>query len=86
MFGFGDLGINGMVISVGKVSFYVVSGGFDLVKLMLVCLDLGISNVVLCVYDFYLGVDEFRFTGDAYFVVVIEFCFVVKDKWLNCLI
>ena len=84
--GLGDLGTNGMAISVGKVSLYVASGGFDPAKSMPVCLDLGTSNVALRAHDFYLGADEPRLTGDAHLAVVTEFCLAVKDKWPNCLI
>ena len=84
--GLGDLGTNGMAISVGKVSLYVASGGFDPAKSMPVCLDLGTNNENLRSHDYYLGADEPRLSGDAHLAVVTEFCLAVKDKWPNCLI
>ncbi len=84
--GLGDLGTNGMAISVGKVSLYVASGGFDPAKSMPVCLDLGTNNEGLRAHDYYLGADEPRLQGEAHMAVVEEFCLAIKDKWPNCLI
>ena len=84
--GLGDWGTNGMAISVGKVSLYVASGGFDPAKAMPVCLDLGTNNTALLAHDYYLGANEPRLTGEAHLAVVSEFCLAVKDKWPHCLI
>ena len=81
--GLGDLGTNGMAISVGKVSLYVASGGFDPAKSMPVCLDLGTNNEGLRAHDYYLGADEPRLQGEAHMAVVEEFCLAIKDKWPN---
>ena len=84
--GLGDWGTNGMAISVGKVSLYVASGGFDPAKAMPVCLDLGTNNTALLAHEYYLGANEPRLTGEAHLAVVSEFCLAVKDKWPHCLI
>ena len=84
--GLGDWGTNGMAISVGKVSLYCASGGFDPAKAMPVCLDLGTNNTALTEHEYYLGSNESRLTGDAHLAVVTEFCLAVKDKFPNCLI
>lgn len=57
--GLGDLGTNGMAISVGKVSLYVAGAGFDPARTMSVCLDLGTNNAALRENEFYL-VREFN--------------------------
>jgi malate dehydrogenase (oxaloacetate-decarboxylating)(NADP+) len=52
--GLGDLGTNGMAISVGKISLYVAGAGFDPMRTMSVCLDLGTNNAALRENEFYL--------------------------------
>lgn len=84
--GLGDLGTNGMAISVGKVSLYVAGAGFDPTRTMSVCLDLGTNNATLRENEFYLGSAEPRLEEEEHFAVVEEFCLAVRDKWPNCLI
>lgn len=42
--GFGDQGIGGMGILIGKLLFYIVCGGISLVYIFLVVLDVGMNN------------------------------------------
>ncbi|GMH45204.1 hypothetical protein BSKO_13161 [Bryopsis sp. KO-2023] len=84
--GLGDLGTNGMGISVGKVSLYVAGAGFNSDYAMPVCLDCGTNRKEMLDDPFYLGAKRERLQGKEHLEVVREFCMAVKDKWPNCLV
>lgn len=84
--GLGDLGTNGMGISMGKIALYVTGAGFHPEKAMPVCLDCGTNNEELRNDELYLGERQSRLEGTTHMEVVREFCMAVKDKWPHCLI
>lgn len=84
--GLGDLGTNGMGISVGKISLYVAGAGFHPERALPVALDCGTDRKEMLEDKFYLGKKEPRLRGDEHMAVVEEFCMAVKDKWPNCLV
>lgn len=84
--GLGDLGINGMGISCGKISLYITGAGFHPEQAMPVCLDCGTDNLELREDEFYLGERKPRLVGEQHFAIVEEFCQAVRSKWPNCLI
>jgi len=84
--GLGDLGINGMGISVGKISLYVTGAGFNPERSMPVVLDCGTDTKEVLDDEFYLGEKKPRIHGAEHLEIVREFCLAVKDKWPHCLI
>ena len=84
--GLGDLGTNGMGISIGKISLYVAGAGFNPERAMPVCLDCGTDNETLRNDELYLGENRPRLKGEEHMEVVREFCMAVKDKWPHCLV
>lgn len=84
--GLGDLGTNGMGISVGKISLYVAGAGFHKERAMPVCLDCGTDRQEMLDDKFYLGEKRPRLHGAEHLEVVREFCEAVKDKWPHCLV
>ncbi|CAD7700714.1 unnamed protein product [Ostreobium quekettii] len=84
--GLGDLGTNGMGISVGKISLYVAGAGFHPERALPVTLDCGTDRKEMLEDKFYLGKKVPRLRGDAHMEVVEEFCLAVKEKWPNCLV
>lgn len=58
--GLGDLGTNGMGISIGKLQLYVAGAGIDPRRTLPIVLDLGTNNETLRNHDFYLGLRQPR--------------------------
>eukprot|EP00898_Chlorokybus_atmophyticus_P002768 jgi/Chlat1/3492/Chrsp23S03681 len=84
--GLGDLGANGMPISVGKLSLYVAGGGFHPSRTLPVLLDVGTNNQDLLEDPLYVGSRHSRMEGQDYDAFVEEFVDAIKDKWPNALI
>jgi len=84
--GLGDLGMNGMGISQGKLDLYVAGGGFDPQHVLPVVLDVGTNNPDLLNDPYYLGSQHARLEGQEYDDFIEEFIRGVRNRWPNALI
>jgi len=71
--GLGDLGVNGMPISIGKLSLYVAGAGIRPSSTIPICLDLGTNNEKFLQDDFYLGLRQKRVSDDEMTEFMDEF-------------
>jgi len=79
--GLGDLGTNGIGISIGKIQLYVAGGGFHPEHSMPVVLDCGTDNPKLRADKFYMGAKKDRIRGEEHLAIVEEFCLAVKERF-----
>lgn len=84
--GLGDLGVDGMGISIGKVSLYVAAGGLNPSLCMPICLDVGTNNEDLLKDPLYLGLKRQRLEGDEYFSFIERFIIGLKRNFPNILV
>lgn len=84
--GYGDLGVDGMGIPIGKTALYVAAAGIHPASTLPVCLDVGTNNERLLSDPLYLGIREHRLTGDAYWEVVERFVQGVRRTFPKALI
>lgn len=84
--GLGDLGTNGIGISIGKISLYVAGAGFHPEHSLPAVIDAGTDNPDLRNDKFYLGAKKDRIRGEEQLQIVEEFCMAVKDKYPSALI
>ncbi len=84
--GLGDLGANGMGISIGKLSLYTACAGIHPDQCLPVMLDVGTNNERLRDDPFYLGYPSARITGQAYVDLIDEFMWAVRDKYPDALV
>ena len=84
--GLGDLGANGMGISIGKLSLYTACAGINPDHCMPVAIDSGTNNEELLNDILYLGYPHKRIEADAYFELVDEFIMAMQEKHPEVLI
>ena len=84
--GLGDLGANGMGISIGKIALYVACAGIHPAHCMPIMLDVGTNNVALRTDPLYLGYPHSRISEDAYRSLVDEFIQAVQHCFPKALI
>jgi malate dehydrogenase (oxaloacetate-decarboxylating)(NADP+) len=84
--GLGDLGVNGVGISIGKLSLYTAGAGINPAECLPIVLDLGTDNLKIREDLLYLGWPHPRLKGDAYFEMVDEFIQAVQRVYPKALI
>lgn len=84
--GLGDLGADGMGISIGKVTLYVAAGCLHPACCLPVCLDVGTNNERLLNDPYYTGWRHPRLTGSDYDQFVERFVVAVKRAFPRALL
>ena len=84
--GLGDLGVNGLGISIGKLDIYCAGAGFHPSRVMPVVIDVGTNNEQLLNHPLYFGLRRQRLEGDAYYELIDEFMRAVLARYPNVLI
>lgn len=84
--GLGDLGVQGMAISIGKLVLYVAAAGINPIKTLPICIDVGTNNKELRESDLYLGLPQERCKDEEYYELMHEFMNAVYSRWPNVLV
>ena len=84
--GLGDLGVNGLGISIGKLDIYCAGAGFHPSRVMPVVIDVGTNNDDLLNHPLYFGLRRQRLEGDEYFEIIDEFMRAILSRYPNVLI
>ncbi|KAK2962614.1 Malic enzyme [Blattamonas nauphoetae] len=84
--GLGDQGANGIGIPIGKLALYCAAAGSDPEKVLPVQIDVGTSNMKLRDDPLYLGLNQDRLRGDAYYAFVGTVVESIHKRWPKALI
>ncbi|KAK1393778.1 Malic enzyme [Heracleum sosnowskyi] len=84
--GLGDLGVQGIGISIGKLDLYVAAAGINPQRVLPVMIDVGTNNEKLLKDPLYLGLQEHRLEGDEYIEVIDEFMEAVFTRWPHVIV
>ncbi|HOI10569.1 MAG TPA: oxaloacetate-decarboxylating malate dehydrogenase, partial [Myxococcota bacterium] len=84
--GLGDLGSDGMGISIGKVCLYVAAGCLHPAVCMPMCIDVGTNNERLLNDPLYLGWKHPRLQGDEYYDFIERFVVAVRRNFPGALL
>ncbi|KAF9220982.1 hypothetical protein BS17DRAFT_713010 [Gyrodon lividus] len=84
--GLGDLGANGLPISIGKLDLYIAGAGIKPNSTVPICLDLGTNTQHYLDDPLYIGVRRPRPTGQEMDEFMDEFMAAMKDVFPNLLV
>ncbi|KAJ4954564.1 hypothetical protein NE237_011347 [Protea cynaroides] len=84
--GLGDLGVQGIGITVGKLDIYVAAAGINPQRILPVMLDVGTNNEKLLQDNLYLGLRQPRLEGEEYLAIVDEFMEAVHRRWPKAIV
>ncbi|XP_004307278.1 PREDICTED: NAD-dependent malic enzyme 62 kDa isoform, mitochondrial [Fragaria vesca subsp. vesca] len=84
--GLGDLGVQGIGISIGKLDLYVAAAGINPQRVLPVMIDVGTDNEKLLKDPLYLGLQRHRLDGDEYLAVIDEFMEAVFTRWPHVIV
>lgn len=84
--GLGDLGANGMSISVGKLALYTAAGGIHPSTTLPIVIDVGTNTKRLASDPHYLGRRQSRVVGQPYLDLLDEFVEAVADVFPDAML
>ena len=84
--GLGDLGVNGIGISIGKCSLYIAAGGVRPSCVLPVVMDVGTNTERYLTDKEYLGTREHRLDDDQFYALMDEFMEATKEVWPTAVI
>ncbi|KAG8345290.1 hypothetical protein TRVL_03872 [Trypanosoma vivax] len=84
--GLGDLGVNGVGISIGKCSLYVAAGGIHPGRALPVVLDVGTNTKRLLEDPMYIGLRSPRASDEDFYALLDEFMDAAREEWPNAVV
>ncbi|KAH8606232.1 Malic enzyme N terminal domain [Trypanosoma vivax] len=84
--GLGDLGVNGVGISIGKCSLYVAGAGIDPRNVIPVVLDVGTNTEKYLQDKRYIGLRSPRASDEDFYALLDEFMDAAREEWPNAVV
>nr|GEU97438.1 NAD-dependent malic enzyme 62 kDa isoform, mitochondrial [Tanacetum cinerariifolium] len=84
--GLGDLGVQGIGISIGKLDLYVAAAGINPQRVLPIMIDVGTNNEALLKDPLYLGLQQPRLEGEEYLSIIDEFMEAVFNRWPHVIV